>query len=138
MRRQTAWHVILCVSRELHAVFVPNSYPYFKSLNFFNSSGYKTGSTYQKPSLFIRRNEGSHFLKLCVKFSLCISKSGRMEKFKNACIQICLCSLYRGHTKYRAVENEGKLHSKGSCQVTFRKYLLLLKILPSCFLGKRK
>ena len=33
-----------------------------------------------------------------------------MEKSKNACIQISLCSLYRGHMKYREVENEDKLH----------------------------
>jgi len=61
-------------------------------------------------------------------------KAGRWKSPKIACIQISLCSLYRGHTKYREVENEDKLHSKGRCQVIFRKYLLLLKILPSCFL----
>jgi len=80
----------------------------------------KRAELIRSPSLFMRRSEGIHLLKLCVKFSLCISESGRMEKFKNACIQISLSSLYSGHTKYREVENEAK-HSKGSCQVTFRK-----------------
>jgi len=52
MGRQPFWHVILCVSTKLHTVSVPNSYPYFKSLNFWNSSNCKRGSTYQKTPAF--------------------------------------------------------------------------------------
>jgi hypothetical protein len=46
-------------------------------------------------------------------------KAGGWKGPKTACVQISLCGLYRGHTEYLEAENKDKLHSKGSCQVTF-------------------